>query len=72
MKFNKGEILVPHDTQFPDGAVVVDGYDEGERLLAHPFGGGFQLVFAAEAIGRFRVADEKERSRACSTGQISA
>lgn len=64
MNFTQGEILVPHDAQFPDGAVVVDGYDEGGRLLAHPFGRGFQHAFATEATSHFRVADEGERGRA--------
>ena len=64
MKFNKGDILVPRDAQFPEGALVVDGYDEAGRLLAHPLGGGFQYVCPADSVGKFRVADEGERERA--------
>jgi hypothetical protein len=64
MKFTKGDILVPHGAEFPNGAVVVDGYDDGGRLLAHPFGGGLQYVFDTNATSRYRVADEAERGRA--------
>jgi hypothetical protein len=42
MKFNKGDILVPKGKQFPDCAIVVDGYDHAGRLVMHPLGGGIQ------------------------------
>jgi hypothetical protein len=64
MNFSKGEILVPRDTQFPDGAVMVDGYDGSNQLLAHPLGGGFQHVYPVDDLGCFRVADAQERQRA--------
>ena len=64
MKFSKGDILVPRDAQFPDGALVVDGYDETGRLLVQPLGGGFQLALRADSGKRFRVADAGERGRA--------
>jgi hypothetical protein len=63
MNFNKGDILIPQGAQFPEGAVVAEGYDDTGRLLAHPLGGGFQIAFAAEAVGHFRIADEGERER---------
>jgi len=64
MKFSKGDILVPRDAQFPDGAVVVDGYDDDGPLLVHPLGGGFQYAFETKATSRYRVADVGEPGRA--------
>ena len=63
MKYDKGDVIVPRDGQFPDGALVVVGYDDGGRLLAHPFGGGFERALPA-ADQRFRLADEDERGAA--------
>ena len=64
MRFSKGDILVPKEKQFPDGAVVVDGYDEAWRLMGHPMGGGFQQCFPAASADLFRLVDEAERTRA--------
>ena len=64
MKFSKGDILVPRDAQFPDGAVVVDGYDKTGQLLAHPLGGGLQHIYPTARQQDFRVVDEGERERA--------
>ena len=61
MKFSKGDILIPCDAQFPEGAVVVDGYDKGGRLLAHPMGGGPQLVFTEVRLSGFRAVAESEQ-----------
>jgi hypothetical protein len=64
MKFSRGDTLVPKGKQFPDGAVMADGYDEAERLMAHPMGGGFQQYFPEASASGFRPMDEAERSRA--------
>jgi len=61
MKFDKGDILVPKAKQFPDGALFVDGHDEAGRLLAHPLGGGPQLVIAGDKLSTFRVVPETEQ-----------
>lgn len=61
MKFSKGEIICREDTGYPEGALVCDGYDDGGRLLAHPLGGGFQLIVPAQDEQRFRVVEEAEK-----------
>src|ERR1017187_9210852 len=48
MKFNKGDILVPRDVQFLEGAVVVDGYDEDWNGWATP---RFEFAEAQRLIG---------------------
>ena len=63
MKFSKGDILISRDAHFPEGVVIVDGYDDAGQLLAHPLGGGFQLTYSATKQGDFRVADDGERER---------
>jgi len=63
MKFKKGDILVPKETQFPEGALVVDGYDEAGRLMAHPMGGGLQFCIEANGAEGLRLVDEAERAR---------
>ena len=45
--FNKGDIVVRTDATFPEGAMVVDGYDETGRLLAHTVGGGLQYTIGS-------------------------
>ena len=64
MKFQKGEILVPGDSHYPDSAIVVDGYNDLGHLLAHPLGGGFQHVYPPHPEKNFRIADAQERERA--------
>jgi hypothetical protein len=61
MKFNKGDILVPKGKQFPDSAIVVDGYDAQGRLLMHPMGGGLQACVDAISASAFCLVDEAER-----------
>jgi hypothetical protein len=63
MKFCKGDIVVPGEAQFPEGALIVDGYDAAGRLLAHPMGGGMQYVFGGDSSGQFRRVDEGEPER---------
>jgi|ERR1044071_1407282 hypothetical protein len=64
MKFSKGDILIPKGKQFPDCAIVVDGYDERGRLLMHPMGGGLQACLDAVSARVFRAVDEGERAGA--------
>jgi len=62
MKYSKGDILVPKGKQFPDSAIVVDGYDRRGLLLMHPMGGGLQARLDAVSASVFRLVDEAERS----------
>lgn len=62
MKFSKGDILVPKGKQFPDSAVIVDGYDQRGLLLMHPMGGGMQARLDAVSVSVFRLVDEAERA----------
>jgi hypothetical protein len=64
VKFNKGDILVPRGKQYPEGALVADGYDDAGRLMAHPVGGGLQHHIPRESATKLRVADEAERAGA--------
>jgi hypothetical protein len=61
MKFQKGEIIVREDTRYPEGALVVDGFDTSGNLLAHPLGGGLQLIIPVSDIQRFKQATDLER-----------
>ncbi|MEN9675160.1 MAG: hypothetical protein RIS76_1056 [Verrucomicrobiota bacterium] len=63
MQFNRSEIIVPQGNRYPDGALVVDGYDGVGRLLAHPVGGGLQFIIGAEQLAQLRrVAAEERRN----------
>lgn len=62
MRFSKGDILVPKERQFPDGAFVVDGYDERGRLVMHPLGGGLEAHVDAVGASVFRLVPEDERA----------
>jgi hypothetical protein len=62
MSFQKNEIIVRDDGKYPDGALVVDGYDASGALLAHPFGGGFQLIIPPSDHSGFAVVPEEERT----------
>lgn len=62
MKFSKGDILVPKGKQFPEGAIVVDGYDAQGRLLMHPMGGGLQARLDVVSASVFRLVNEAERA----------
>jgi len=64
MKFDKGDILVPREKEFPEGALVADGYEESGVLRAHALGCGLQFRFEAHGAEGLRVVDESERARA--------
>ena len=62
MSFQKNEIIERDDGKYPHGALVVDGYDASGALLAHPLGGGFQLIIPPSDHSRFAVVPEEERT----------
>ena len=47
MSFHQGDIIVRDDTTYPEGALIVDGFDKEGNLLAHPMGGGLQFIIPA-------------------------
>jgi hypothetical protein len=55
-----GEVIVRDDLKYPDGALVVDGFDAGGALLAHNLGGGAQLIIPKEEIHRFQRVEAAE------------
>jgi len=61
MKFSRGDIICCDDQEYPEGALVCDGYDEAGRLLAHPVPGGFQVRLDPEHAGRFKVVADGEQ-----------
>ena len=62
MQFNKGSIVVRDDSTYPEGALVVDGFAHSGDLLAHPLGGGLQLIVPAAELRRFALASELEKT----------
>src|SRR5664279_5368411 len=60
----KRDVLVPVRKMFPEGAVVVDGYDEQDPMMVHPLGGGPQFYVFLEHYSKFRSVDPAEKSRA--------
>jgi hypothetical protein len=64
MSFKKGDNIIKTEMVYPNGALVVDGYDAQQRLMAHSLGGGFQLSIPAHKVRRFRVVTEGERGAA--------
>jgi len=62
MKYSKGDILVPKGKQYPDCAIVVDGYDEQGRLVIHPMGGGLETHLTVVGASVLRLVSEAERS----------
>ena len=62
MSFQKNEIIVRDDGKYPHGALVVDGYDASGALLAHPLGGGFQLIIPIPDHERFSRVGGAERT----------
>ena len=60
MKYSKGDILVPKAKHFPDGAIIVDGYDSKGLLMAHLLQGEAGLRLSALSASVFRLVDEGE------------
>lgn len=63
MTFQKGDIIVRSNENYPEGALVVDGFDPTRNLLAHPLGGGLQLIIPPSDIPRFGIVEELEMTR---------
>jgi hypothetical protein len=61
MKYSKGDILVPKAREYPDGAIVVDGYDKKGLLKAHLLQGEARLRLSAVSASVFRLVGEGER-----------
>ena len=62
MSFLKSEIIVRDDHCYPEGALVVDGVDAAGNLLAHPLGGGLQLIIPTHEHSRFSKVSEDEKT----------
>lgn len=62
MSFRKGDIIVRADAAYPEGALIVDGFDGDQGLLSHPMGGGLQLIIPPSEIARFMIPDELEKT----------
>jgi hypothetical protein len=62
MQFKKDNIVVRDDSTCPEGALVVDGFAPSGDMLAHPLGGGLQLILPAADLPRFAFASELERT----------
>ncbi len=62
VRFQKGDILVPHGQSTLDGALLVDGYDESDRLIVHLLAGGRLQFFPAGSEGMFRRVEAAERA----------
>ena len=63
MSFQKNDIIIRDDGAYPEGALVVDGFDAQNQLLAHPLGGGLQITIPTADFARFRVATPAELQR---------
>jgi len=59
--FPTGGILVWPKGVYPKDALMVDGYDEDGRLLAHPLGGGFQYKINPQQAAELREVSTRER-----------
>ena len=62
MKFTKGDIIIPAQEVYPNGALTVDGYEKDGTLLAHPLGGGFQYRLKPNAEQKFRIVTDDEKA----------
>jgi hypothetical protein len=60
MSFTKGDIIIPVESVYPNGALTVDGHEADGTLLAHPLGGGFQYRFKPGAERQLRVVPATE------------
>jgi hypothetical protein len=60
--FQPHQTIIRDDLIYPDGALVVVGYEDG-TLLAHPPGGGVQYRIPSSELNRFGVVSEEEKVR---------
>ena len=63
-EIQQGRNHLREDLDYPDGALVRDGYNDAGQLLAHPLGGGFQLTVPAKEEQRFRVVEQGKKGTA--------
>jgi len=66
--FAKDDVIVREDLTYPEGGLVVDGHTEEGYVLAHPLGGGLQLILAPEEANRFEPVEAAERIPVFSPG----
>lgn len=59
--FSKDEVVMPKGSDYPNGALVVDGYDQEGNLLAHPLGGGPQYKIGPAKQTGLRIVLHQER-----------
>lgn len=71
MSFQKDDIIIRSDATYPEGALIVDGFNDRNQLLAHPLGGGLQLIIPIADFARFHVATEVERAPVFRRGRFS-
>lgn len=62
--FNKGEVVMSKGSDYPNGALVVDGYDQEGYLLAHPVGGGLQYKIGPAGQTTLRIVMHQEKKAA--------
>lgn len=60
MKFEKGNVIVPVESTYPTGALVVFGYEPDGTLLAYPQGGGLRYRFKPGSERQFRLVGQDE------------
>ena len=60
-RFPAGSVIIRREEQFPNGALIVDGYDASGSLLAHPLGGGFQFIIATQRLDTLRLVTDAEQ-----------
>lgn len=61
MSFRIGEIIIRLDRHFPDGIMVVDGYDRDGALLAHHHGNVFPRRIQPLEVAQFRLVTLAEQ-----------
>ncbi len=69
--FHKGNVIVRADAAYPQGALVVDGFNSSAHLLAHPMGGGLQLIIPPSDVPQFGIANEWEKTSVFRRAQFS-
>lgn len=60
--FEKNQVVVREDGDFPKDALVVVGHESDGTLLAHPLGGGLQFRIPADEVPKFSVASDEEKT----------
>jgi hypothetical protein len=60
MNFKPGEMIVRDDTRHPEGTLIVVRHDDQKNLLAHPLGGGVEMIIPSSDVSRFTVVTQEE------------